>query len=91
MLVAGSLAFGPEGSFCLTLDDGHDSTLLDSRRALETVGIDTWEASAGPHIATDCLSGELTAKQLGLQVHLIERVDGLIVVGLDLSCNAKKC
>lgn len=26
----------------LTLDDGHDGTLLDSRRALETVGIDTW-------------------------------------------------
>lgn len=55
-----------------TLDDGHDGTLLDSRRALETVGIDA-------------------AKQLGLQVHLIERVDGLIVVRLDLSCRLKPC
>lgn len=49
----------------LTLDDGHDSALLDGRRALETVGIDTTE-------------------KLGLQGHLIERVDGLIVVRLDL-------
>jgi hypothetical protein len=24
-----------------TLDDGHDGALLDSRRALETVGVDT--------------------------------------------------
>jgi hypothetical protein len=26
-----------------TLDDGHDSALLDSRRTLETVGVDTTE------------------------------------------------
>lgn len=29
-----------------TLDDWHDSTLLDSRRALETVCIDTWRFRA---------------------------------------------
>jgi hypothetical protein len=29
------------------------------------------------------------AKQLRLEVHLVERVDGLIVVRLDLSCIAK--
>ena len=51
----------------LTLDDWHDGALLDSRWALETVGVDTTE-------------------ELGLEVHGIERVDGLIVVGLDLSC-----
>lgn len=28
-----------------TFDDWHDSTLLDSRWALETIGIDTWEKS----------------------------------------------
>lgn len=50
-----------------TLDDGHDGALLDSRRALETVGVDTTE-------------------KLGLQLHRIEGVGGLIVVGLDLSC-----
>ena len=49
-----------------TLDNGHDGALLDSRRALETVGVDTTE-------------------KLGLQVHRIEGVGGLIVVGLDLS------
>ena len=26
----------------LTLDDGHDSTLLDGGRTLETVSVDTW-------------------------------------------------
>jgi hypothetical protein len=51
----------------LTLDDGHDSALLDGRRALETVGVDSTE-------------------ELGLQVHRIERVGRLIVVGLDLAC-----
>lgn len=53
-----------------TLDNGHNGTLLNSRRALETVGVDA-------------------AKQLRLEVHLVERVDGLIVVRLDLSCRAK--
>jgi hypothetical protein len=51
----------------LTLDDGHDGALLDSRRALETVGVDS-------------------AKELGLQLHAVEGVGGLIVVGLDLAC-----
>jgi hypothetical protein len=27
----------------LTLDDGQDGTLLDSRGTLETVGVDTWK------------------------------------------------
>jgi hypothetical protein len=50
----------------VALDDGHDSALLNSRGALETVGVNTTE-------------------QLSLELHVIERVDGLIVVGLDLS------
>lgn len=49
----------------LTLDDWHDSALLDSRWALETVGVDS-------------------AEELALEVHGIEGVGGLIVVGLDL-------
>lgn len=32
-----------ESSERLTLDDGHDGALLDSRGALETVGVDTTE------------------------------------------------
>jgi hypothetical protein len=51
----------------LTLDDGHDGALLDSRRALETVGVDSTE-------------------ELSLQLHSVEGVGGLIVVGLDLAC-----
>jgi hypothetical protein len=51
----------------LTLDDGHDGALLDGRRALETVGVNTTE-------------------ELSLQVHVVEGVGGLIVVGLDLAC-----
>ena len=51
----------------LTLDDGHDGALLDRRRALETVGVDSTE-------------------ELGLQVHVVEGVGDLIVVGLDLAC-----
>jgi hypothetical protein len=51
----------------LTLDDGHDGTLLDGRRALETVGVDATE-------------------ELSLEFHAVERVGGLVVVGLDLSC-----
>lgn len=54
------------GAGKLTLDDGHDGALLDGRRALETVGVDSTE-------------------QLGLQVHRIEGVGGLIVVGLNLA------
>jgi hypothetical protein len=56
----------------LTLDDGHDGALLDSRRALETVGVDT-------------------AEELSLQVHVVEGVGGLIVVGLDLACQLLVC
>lgn len=50
----------------LTVDDGHDGTLLDGGGALETVGVDS-------------------AKELGLEVHGVERVGDLIVVGLDLA------
>jgi hypothetical protein len=50
----------------LTLDDGHNGTLLNSRGTFETIGVDT-------------------AEQLALQVHGVERVGDLIVVGLDLS------
>ena len=50
-----------------TLDDGHDGALLDSRGALETVGVDSTE-------------------ELSLEVHVVERVGDLIVVGLDLAC-----
>ena len=50
----------------LTLDDGHDGALLDSRRTFETVSVDT-------------------AEQFALQVHGIEAVGGLIVVGFDLT------
>lgn len=63
------------GAGKLTLDDGHDGALLDSRRALETVGVDTTE-------------------ELGLQVHVVEGVGCLIVVGLDLAClavNMRSC
>jgi hypothetical protein len=49
-----------------TVDDRHDSALLDSRWALETVGVDS-------------------AKELGLEVHGIERVGGLVIVGFDLT------
>lgn len=54
----------------LTLDDWHDSALLNSRWALETVGVNSTE-------------------ELWLEVHAVERIDGLIVVGLDLSCEVK--
>ena len=50
----------------LTVDDGHDGTLLDGGGTLETVGVDS-------------------AKELGLEVHGVERVGDLIVVGLDLA------
>jgi hypothetical protein len=50
----------------LTLNDWHDGALLNSRRSLETVSIDT-------------------TKKLWLQIHRVEGVCGLIVVGLDLA------
>lgn len=37
-----SLALVRLAHFQLTLDDGQNSTLLDSRGTLETVGVDTW-------------------------------------------------
>lgn len=79
----------------LTLDDRHNSALLNSRRALETVGIDTLtlvslERPHAQHFRLGRLAPGFfsvhTSKQLGLQAHLIERIDGLIVVGLDLAC-----
>jgi hypothetical protein len=66
-LVLSSGGGGGGGVGKLTLDDGHDGTLLDSRGALETVGVDSTE-------------------ELSLQVHVVERVGDLIVVGLDLAC-----
>jgi hypothetical protein len=79
----------------LTLDDGHDGTLLDSRGALETVGVDTcsnsqdFSALTPPRGVFRVPHGfSHTAKQLRLQVHGVERVGDLIVVGLDLSCMA---
>ena len=48
-----------------TLDHRHDGALLDGRRALEAVGVDS-------------------AQELALEIHSIEAVGGLIVVGLDL-------
>lgn len=50
-----------------TLDNRHDSALLNRRRALETVGVDA-------------------TQKLALEVHGIEAVGGLIVVGFDLTC-----
>ena len=49
------------------LNHGHDGALLDGRRTLETVGVDSTE-------------------ELALEVHRIEGVGGLIVVGFDLGC-----
>jgi hypothetical protein len=60
------------GGVKLTLDDGHDGALLDSRGTLETVGVDTTE-------------------ELSLEVHVVEGVGGLIVVGLDLACAGSAC
>ena len=61
---------GKDATLRLTLDDWHDSTLLDSRWGLKTVSVDSTE-------------------ELWLEVHGIERIDGLIVVGLDLSYRVK--
>jgi hypothetical protein len=73
-----------------TLDDRHDSALLDSRGALETISVDTCLLSASVQLATeDFLSTGLTAKQLGLEVHGIEGVGDLVIVRLDLSCKRK--
>ena len=88
---------GANESQVLTLNDGHDSALLDSRGALETVGVDTWlirsvnfpqNPATGGTLLHDRISH--TAKQLRLQVHGIEGVGNLIVVGLDLTCRRRK-
>ena len=79
----------------LTLNDGHDSALLNSRRTLEAIGIDTCircQFCLPAGFFTDLLRAVhwvagyiiLTSKELGLQGHLIEGVDSLIIVGLDL-------
>lgn len=82
----------------LTLDDGHDGALLDSRGALETVSVDTYSpvrifctypAEGGFQVFPKGISH--TAKQLRLQVHGVERVGDLIVVGLDDSCRVRSC
>ena len=53
--------------FWLTFDHGHDGALLDGRRPLEAVGVDS-------------------TQELALEVHGIEAVGGLVIVGLDLTC-----
>ena len=49
-----------------TLDYGHDGSLLNGRRSLKTVGVDS-------------------AQELVFELHGIEAVGGLIVVGFDLA------
>lgn len=72
----------------LTLDDGHDSTLLDSRGALETVSVNALNPKSVLH--SQYCGGRrrslLTSQELGLEAHLVEGVDGLVVVGLNLTC-----
>lgn len=71
-----------------TLDDRHDSALLDGRGALETVSVDAFIPTLAQ--AVRCGGSRwrkfLTSEQLRLECHLIERVDGLVIVGLDLTC-----
>lgn len=79
----------------LTLDDGHDSALLNGRGAFETVGVDTWWAVRNflhiPRHGPLRIPGTShTAKQLGLEVHVVEGVGNLIVVRLDLTCNVRE-
>ncbi len=76
----------------MALDDGHDGALLNSRGALETVGVDFLghqhegiQGGGGARMPWE--KCKLTAtEQLRLKVHVVKGVDGLIVVGLDLSC-----
>lgn len=72
----------------LTLDDRHDSTLLDGRGALETVSVDAFIPALAQRCFAAAVGGAdfLTSEQLRLECHLIERVDGLVIVGLDLTC-----
>jgi hypothetical protein len=71
-----------------TFDDWHNSTLLDSRGALETVGIDTCILLLTLILPTICTLNR-TSQKLRLQVHRIERIDSLVIVGLDLTCQTK--
>jgi hypothetical protein len=49
----------------VALDDGHDGTLLDSRRSLKAVGVDYDKALSGWSRLVEGASGKLTAtKQL---------------------------
>jgi hypothetical protein len=68
----------------LTLDDGHDGTLLNGGWTLETIGVDTCSLLI-PKLPKLDISYR-TSEELSLQVHGIEGVDGLVIVGLDLSC-----
>ena len=69
----------------LTLDDRHDGTLLNGRGTLETISVDTCKIVNFHSIEYDFIV-KCTSKELGLQVHGIERVDGLVIVGFDLTC-----
>lgn len=87
------------GNDIVSFDDGHNRTLLDSRRSLETVGIDCdrlcqskpyyiWALHPTEAICSRSYwmdSVLTTSEELSLQSHIIERVDGLVIVGLDLS------
>jgi hypothetical protein len=72
----------------VTLDDRENSTLLDSRGTLETFAMvsnrydDLW--------AINLPVGVNSTKKLGLEVHSIEGVGSLIVVGLDLTCEMRE-
>lgn len=73
-----------------TLDDGHNSPLLNGRRTLKTVGVNTCivrldEARVeGGSTPARRRAGKHTSEELRLEVHVVERIDGLIVVRLDL-------
>ena len=69
-----------------TFDDRHYRTLLDSRWALETIGVYAWGELAtlgNPSVGASCVM-QFTSKKLGLQAHGVEGVSDLIVVRFDL-------
>lgn len=72
----------------LTLDDWHNSALLDSRGTLETVRIDTCTRLLTLILPTMCTL-DCTSQKLRLQVHGIEGINGLVIVRLDLPCQTK--
>lgn len=69
----------PEGLFELTFDDWHDSTLLNGRRTLEAISINT---CLFVNQLVFCASTHFcrTSKKFRLQVHRIERIGDFIVV-----------